>query len=508
MIEKINIALLSGVCLMNAVCGSEDQHGLPGGWNYQNVVMGVVVTPENEPPMPEVLSMVQDIRRGVVPQKVIELFQGLTKIDIDLQRDHVAMNQANWELSNELPDRIHSDKQVRDLNICLRALATPMNPEATYIPLAQEFFGPMNRGILVTDFYRMICRAYNILFTSDMPVSAHIRTPADWTTVQLLGFFFTNAIGRLGFLIDAGELKDPELTAHIAIGLSGASSISIIGLEKLSQAHQELVLKKLAEVRPKNTQVILKPSNMDEFERSVTSLINSAGGDARAAGKVDVSLVVEFSKESIHGTLQIQRLLRFLTLHPDVVVPGAWDLMLKLRGFENIAFGHLTPILKAFVQSPLGAHLSLPNLPAEHVTTKYVMTKLREEFLTEKSKVRLLDFEGSKLSAEGWEQLALLVESRKPFYKLRLTGMQIPTSIAPRLGALRVEGLNMKGCGVPADVLQNMVAGWLDGAVTLKGVDLCGNEVNQTIANMFFAAGFEGYMQDRKRPFGYLFAKP
>jgi hypothetical protein len=120
----------------------------------------------------------------------------------------------------------------------------------------------------------------------------------------------------------------------------------------------------------------------------------------------------------------------------------------------------------------------------------------------------LLDFEGCQLSADGWEQFALLAESRKPFYKVRLTGMQIPPAIAVRLGALRVEGINMAGCGVPANVLQNMVAGWLDGVVTLKGVDLRGNELNQAIADMFFAAGFEGYLQDKKRPMGYLFAKP
>lgn len=47
----------------------------------------------------------------------------------------------------------------------------------------------------------------------------------------------------------------------------------------------------------------------------------------------------------------------------------------------------------------------------DHVSTAHVMTKLREEFLSAESKVQVLDFEGSQLSAEGWEQLAQLAES-------------------------------------------------------------------------------------------------
>jgi hypothetical protein len=191
----------------------------------------------------------------------------------------------------------------------------------------------------------------------------------------------------------------------------------------------------------------------------------------------------------------------------DREVPYVWDPKFTLKNLENVAFSNLTPLIRSIVRSPIGTNLSLPTLAPDHPTTGYVMTRLKDEFLTPESKVQALDFEGSQLSVEGWEQLALLAEAQKPFYKIRLTGMQIPSGIAGRLGMLRVAGINMVGCGVKAADLTDMVAGWLGEGLTLRGVDLRGNEVNEVVATLFVQKGFEIYLQDRTPPFGYMFVK-
>ncbi|MDP3641333.1 MAG: hypothetical protein Q8R43_02740 [Alphaproteobacteria bacterium] len=185
-----------------------------------------------------------------------------------------------------------------------------------------------------------------------------------------------------------------------------------------------------------------------------------------------------------------------------------WDLVFRLRSLENVAYGDLTPVIRSIVRSPMGTNLSLPTLVSDHPTTGYVITRLKEEFLSPESKVQLLDFEGSQLSDEGWEQLALLAEAQNPFHKIRLTGMQIPSAIAGRLGMLRVAGINMVGCCVKAADLTAMVAGWLGEGSTLRGVDMRGNEVNEDVASLFINKGFQMFKQDRIVPFGYMFAKP
>lgn len=129
----------------------------------------------------------------------------------------------------------------------------------------------------------------------------------------------------------------------------------------------------------------------------------------------------------------------------------------------------MSPLIRSIVRSQIGRNLSLPTLTPDHITTQQVMTKLKEEFLAPESKVKVLDFEGSQLSPERWEQLA---ESKKPLKKVRFMGMRIPTHIAGRLGMLRSVGINMAGCNVSAVDLINMVAGWLGEESILRGVDL------------------------------------
>ena len=114
-----------------------------------------------------------------------------------------------------------------------------------------------------------------------------------------------------------------------------------------------------------------------------------------------------------------------------------------------------------------------------------------------------MNFEGSQLSDEGWEQLALLAETQKPLHRLRLTGMQIPSSVAGRLGMFRVQGINMVGCNVKAANLTDMVSGWLGDGSILRGVDMCGNEVNEIVTSLFVQKGFTSYLL----PQGNIFVK-
>ena len=96
-------------------------------------------------------------------------------------------------------------------------------------------------------------------------------------------------------------------------------------------------------------------------------------------------MIVNFQHRELHERVASFRAM-FERLS-DRAVPYVWDLMLKLKGFENIAYGDLTPVIRSVVQSPIGANLSLPTLVSDHPTNGYVMKRLKEEFLSPESKV-------------------------------------------------------------------------------------------------------------------------
>jgi hypothetical protein len=508
----IKVGLLSTVGLFHVVSGSElsdSERSSSDAW----IVEGIVVVGESEaavmgvedPVLTEAVGMVQAIRDGFVPTEIFELFEGFSKVDVSQRANPSAMQAMFETLRNSLRAGLDDDS-VRRLNIMLKVIATPVDSSFSVIPLAQEFFGTMDEELTADPFFACLVRTYNALFVNDgRMVIAHINTPADWATVQFLGLFFDNAISNLRFNVRLAGLDSVDLIQKIISGLNGAATLNVLGVCAFPEAQQVEILRAIAEIRPKHTQIIAAIDNVADLESFVTSFTDPSLQTFSAGSKIDISLIVNFQHRELNE--RIASLTAMFERLSDRAVPYAWDLMLKLNGFENIAYGDLTPVIRSIVRSPMGANLSLPTLVSDHPTTKYVMTRLKQEFLAPESKVQVLDFKGSQLSAEGWEQLALLAETQKSFKKIRLTGMQIPSSVAGRLGMLRVQGVSMAGCGVKAADLTDMVAGWLGEGSTLRGVDMCGNEVNDVVASLFVEKGFEVYLQDRKRPYGYMFAR-
>lgn len=148
----------------------------------------------------------------------------------------------------------------------------------------------------------------------------------------------------------------------------------------------------------------------------------------------EINLVVDFK----HGSFKeaVEAVIDLFESFKEQSVSSCWELILSPINFENLAHSELAPLMHAIMGSVFASHLNIKFLTPDNPYEVYVLTKLREAFLTEESKVKTLDLEGSILSDKGWEQVALLAESGKPFYKMRLTGMKILSEVVPRLGAL------------------------------------------------------------------------
>ena len=369
------------------------------------------------------------------------------------------------------------------------------------------FFGEINEDVAADPFFAQLAGVYSNLFAdSTMDALCQINNSLDWATVQFLGLFFDNAISKLRFNVNAAGLGSVDLVREVVSGLKGAATLNILRVNGFQDSQQVEILKSIAEDRPKNTHIIAAVECVADLESFAKSASDPGLQTFAEGSQIDISLIVNFQHRELS-----ERISSFTSMLDSLsgrTVPYVWNLMLKLKNLENIACGDLTPVIRSVVRSPIGANLSLPTLVSDHPTTGYVMTRLKGDFLSPESKVQLLDFEGSQLSDEGWEQLALLAEANKPFHKIRLTGLQIPSEFAKRLGMLRVAGINMVGCGVKAADLTAMVAGWLGEGSTLRGVDMWGNEVNEDVASLFINKGFQMFKQDLIAPFGYMFAKP
>ncbi|MBH1989809.1 MAG: hypothetical protein I8H80_01380 [Alphaproteobacteria bacterium] len=506
----IRVMLLSTVAFCHAAIASELSDSDESSTNEP--VMGFVVSSDFTEPvtgvenvqLTELSEMVNEVRLGILPQTLIDMFKDLSKIDIaacgtvmETQRKFAGLRQAlNAQLDGN---------SMFLLNAFLKTIVTPHESQRT-APLADTFWGELSEDMIADNFSDHLFSIYCMLFSaSERTLIPQINTPSDWVTVQFLGLFFDSAMSSLSVNVNTVGLFNVDLIREVVLGLHEAATLNLSKINGFPESQQVQILQILAEVRPKNSHIIAAVESVAALESFVTSITHPVLHSFSEGAKIGVSLIVNFQNRELH-----ERITSFTEMFKRVVdrtVPYVWDLMFRLKSLENVSYGDLTPVIRSVVRSPVGANLSLPTLVSDHPMTGYVMTRLKEEFLSPESKVQVLDFEGSQLSNEGLEQLALLAESQKPLHRIRLTGMKIPSAIAGRLGMLRVKGINMVGCGVKAADLTDMVAGWLGEGSILRGVDMCGNEVTEDVASFFVEKGFEVYLQDRRQPYGYMFAK-
>lgn len=503
----IKAGLLSTVGLCNLISGAN-----PVDATNDEAIMGAVVSGVAEGTVLEVgdhqraqgLRMINDMKAGILPNEILNLFAGIPKIDV-AQSDSPKVRQAMFtNMRNELSVRL-DDEGIRYLNVVLRSSVS--SPGHLYFgvvpPLAQKFFGEMHEAITAETFFTHLTHAYGTLFIDpNRAISEGIETPVDWAMVQFLGLFFDNAINALRFNVNAAELGNYELVIKIVTALHKAATLNVLNIGEFYQEFQVKILSSIAELRPKNVHILNGIAKVADLMDLVYASTDQSLQTFSEGSKVDNVIVLDFKHRELSE--RVSALVSAFESFSDLSVPRIWDLVLNLKNFENIAYGALTPLMRSIVRAPIGRNLALPMLVSDQVRTTHVMTKLREEFLSPESKVQVLNFEGSQLTAEGWEQLAQLAESKKTLEKIRLTGLQIPRSIAPRLGMLRSVGINMAGCNVNATDLIDMVAGWLGEGSILKGVDLRGNAVNVEIATMFLEKGFTGYGDERT---GFIFGK-
>jgi hypothetical protein len=288
--------------------------------------------------------------------------------------------------------------------------------------------------------------------------------------------------------------------------LQGAFTLDVVGLHKYTKEQQVEILKVIAETRLKNVKINVAVDTAAGLQACLEALTDQRLSVFSSGRQIDVNVVVDFKHAAFNENAA--ELIAIFEGINDRAIPHVWDVMLRLNNMENVAYGDLTSIIRTVVRSSVGSNLCLGTLTPDNPSTLYVMKRVREEFAAPESKIRILDFEGSRLSEEGWEQLVLLAETGKRFSKIRLTGMPIPSPLAKRLGALRVKGINMAGCRVATEDLMEMVQGWLGEGSTLAGVDLRENGVNQSIVDLFQKAGFDAYLEDKKPPYGVMFVKP
>lgn len=508
--------LLSTVAFCHAAIAAElsgsDESSRSEGTNEEIVMGGVVAddfaSPEvdmSENQRAELVEMVHDIQSGFLPQKLLDLFADIPKIDIAACGTALETQRKFADLRQILNARLE-DSDMFALNLFFKTAVTPHELQRT-APLADTFFGQLGEDMSADNFSDYLFSVYCLLLSVSRGNSLlKINTPMDWATVRFLGLFFDNAVLSLRVNVNTVGLFNVDLIREVVLGIHEAGTLNLTKINEFPESQQVQILQTLAEARPKKLHIIAAVESVAALESFVRVLTHPSLYSFSEGAKIDISLVVNFQ----HGGLR-ERIASFTAMFGRIAghrVPYVWDLKFTLKSLENVAYGDLTPVIQSVVRSPVCANLSLPTLVSDHPTTGYVMTRLKEEFLSPESKIQVLDFEGSKLSDEGWEQLALLAETQKPFYRLRLTGMQIPSAIAGRLGMLRVAGINMVGCGVKAADLTDMVAGWLGEGSTLRGVDMCGNEVNDVVATLFVQKGFEVYQQVRIQPHGYMFVKP
>jgi hypothetical protein len=520
----IKIGLLSTVAFCHVVFAANPEENPDGSVN------GVVITGESvqnpstggdDAPSDEqiegVTRMLAAVEEGVLPQEILEAFSDLPKIDVGQRSDIDAM-QANLKATLETR---WTNETSFFLNAFLAMVAKTLDP--LVLPLAESLFGKMSDDLTFNVFIDKLSSIYTTLFADERNIiTTQINTPMDWVTFQFLGLFFNNAIPKCVVNINIPGLGNVDLITKVVEGLKEAS-LNILGLWGVRDDVQVEILQNLIEILPKKAKIISDAANVSFIKSFIESLTDPSLPTIVDDYKIQVLLVVDLSEVNRHRVginngvkvsddanfhERESALIRMFEDTANRSAPNVWDLQLQIGNFESIAYSSLTPMVRSVVQSPIGVNLSLPTLVSDHPTAGYVIKRLREEFASPESKVQVLNFEGSQLSDEGWEQLALLAETQKPLHKLRLTGMQIPSSVAGRLGMFRVQGINMVGCRLNAADLTDMVSGWLGDGSILRGVDLRGNEVNAAVISLFVQKGFEIYQQIRIQPHGYMFAKP
>jgi hypothetical protein len=514
----IRIGLLSTVGLCNLTCGARpvetSEDGAVMGTTVSSGTAEGVVLEVGDQQRAQELRMIADIQSGVLPEEILELFADLPRIDVAQRSDVNAIQRMQTNLRSALETAWSSESSFY-LNAFLELVAEKLDPRI--MPLWVALFGEMTGDFTLETFINKISSAYNTFFAdADNRITTQVNTPRDWVVLQFLGLFFDNALPNCRINLNVPGLDDLDLIKEVIVGLK-ESTLNILGVWGLHDDVQVDVLKAIAEIRPKKAKIISTTPNVAFLKSFIESLTHPDLQTFVGGSKIDVMLVMDLAELNRHqsensaGLSLHQREAALIEMFESIAnlsVPNAWNIQLQVGHFESFAYGNLTPLIRAIVRSPFGVSLSLPTLVSDHVSTAHVMTKLREEFLSAESKVQVLDFEGSQLSAEGWEQLAQLAESRKPLEKIRLTGLHIPRIIVPRLGMLKSVGINMVGCGVNEADLTDMVEGWLGKGSILRGIDMRGNEVNNIIAYLLINKGFDIFLEERATPFGYLFGKP
>ncbi|MDP3935640.1 MAG: hypothetical protein Q8Q56_01410, partial [Alphaproteobacteria bacterium] len=393
------------------------------------------------------IAMVNDIRSGILPKTMIDMFKDIPKINI-ATLGTVMDTQSKFSILRHTINTNLDDTSLFFLNVFLKIIVTPHESQ-TSAPLAETLLGEINSDITANNFSDHIFSIYCMLLSGAQSILIpQINTPTDWITVQFLGLFFDNAISSLRFNINITELDSVHQVREIVSGLNGAATLNLFFASGFQDDQQVKALQAIAEIRPKRTHIIAATGRVADLESFFKSVTDPSLHTFSEGSKIDISLIVNFQHRELNE--HSRALAAMFESLSDRSMPYVWDPTLKLKSLENIAYGDLIPLIRSVVRSPMGENLSLTTLESDHPTTGYVMSRLKEEVVSPESKVQVLNFEGSQLTDEGWEQLALLAETQKPFHRIRLTGMKIPSAIAGRLGALRVQGINMVGCGVKA----------------------------------------------------------
>lgn len=444
--------------------------------------------------------VVEFVNKGKLPEELLRILEDVPKVELPLIDSKLPLMELRAYLNEHWHERIGFI-----VNAFLKTVTTPVE-DLPIIPFAHSFFDDMAVDLTADEFFVKISQIYKLFVLGAGPVSFMVNTPCDLATFQFFSLFWGNWLSRMNVSLNISGLGDPGLVSDAVHELQSAGALNILGLHGYDQDGQVAVLRSIAEIRPARIQILIEPQAVSDLATCFMALADPGLSAFSEGRKIDVNMVVNFTHPAFYeDTTTLREMFESLVGHP---VPYVWDLMLRLTNIENIAYGDLTPVMRSIVRSSVAGNLCIGTLTPDNPAEVRIMTSLREEFLSVESQVRMLDLEGSILSDEGWEQLALLAEAGKPFYKVRLTGMSVPGSVARRLGALRVDGINMAGCGIAAEDLLAMCSGLLGEGSHLVGVDLRGNGVDDAIVELFMSAGFVPYLQNRVLPFGVMFAKP
>ena len=287
----IKIGLLSTVAFCHVAFSANPAENPDGSVN------GVVITGEpveavmgvEDVQLTQLVGLVGEIRSGVLPQTIVDMFQGFPKIDIAACGTAMETQRQFASLRQTMNDHLDANSMLL-LNAFLKIIVTPHGSQRT-IPLADIFLGGLMDDMTTDIFSESLQSIYYMLLPGSKRVLIpQINTPADWVVVQFLGLFFDNAVNSLRFNVNMEGLSDVDLIQEVISGLRGVATLNIMRLNALPTDQQVEMLRHIAENRPKNAHIIAAVDNIADLESVVESIADPNLQAFSDGVKIDVSV--------------------------------------------------------------------------------------------------------------------------------------------------------------------------------------------------------------------------